>query len=104
MVNARSDAATQRGSGIQIFVVILALRRELHVLIPALRIFEDLAFVIPNYDFLVVVIQDVAGIDRDFSAATRRVDDELRNTVAGGMTAQSLDDFNAFSDGCPQMG
>ena len=49
--------------------MIFALGRELHALIAAgFRVLEDFSFVIPNNDFLVVVIQDVAGIDRNFAA------------------------------------
>ena len=51
--------------------MIFALRRELGVFVSGLGIFENFSFVIADHDFLVVVIQDVAGIDRDFAAATR---------------------------------
>jgi hypothetical protein len=47
------------------------LRSELDRLIPAaFGILEDFAFVIADHDFFVVVIEDVAGIDRHFAAAT----------------------------------
>ena len=55
----------QRGAlhlRVQILVVILALRRELDVFVPGLGILEDFSFVIANHDFLVVVIEDVAGL------------------------------------------
>jgi hypothetical protein len=51
--------------------MVLALRRELQVLVPGLGVLEDFPFVIPNHDFFVVVIQNVTGIDRHLPA--RRV-------------------------------
>ena len=47
---------------------------------------------------LVVVFHDVLWIDRDFSAAARGIDDELRDGVAGGVAAETLDDVDAFLD------
>src|SRR5262249_6302404 len=85
--------------GIEILVVIFSLRSELDRLIAAgLGILEDFSFVIANHDLLVVVIQNVTGIDRHFAAAARGVDHELRNAIAGGMTAQAFDDFNSLCD------
>ena len=77
----------QSASGIQIFVVVFALWRELHILVSQLRILEDFAFVIPDHDLFVVVIEDIAGIDRHFAAAAGSVDDELRHGVTGRVTA-----------------
>src|SRR2546423_1476462 len=83
---------------VQILVVILALRRKLDVFVPGLGILEDFSFVIPDHDLFVVVVEDVAGIDWDFAAAAGRVDDELRNSIASGVTAQAFNDLNAFRD------
>src|SRR5215470_2087111 len=73
----RSAGNDTEGSGIQILVVVFALRGELHVFVSGFRVLEDFAFVIPDDDFLVIVIQNVTGIDRDLAAAARRIDDEL---------------------------
>ena len=88
---------------VQIFVVVLALRRELQVLGPGLGVLENFPFVIPDHDFFVVVIENVTGIDRHFAAATGSVDDELRHGVTRGVTAQPLDNFDAFCDRCAQV-
>jgi hypothetical protein len=48
--------------------VVFALRGELDVFVSGLEVFEDFAFVIADHDFFVVVIEDVAGVDRDFAA------------------------------------
>ena len=79
--------------------MIFARGRELHVLIATgLWILEDLSFVVPDHDLLVIVIEDVTGIDRHLPAASRRVDHELRHAVAGGVAAQAFNDFDAFRD------
>ena len=76
----------------------------MHRLIAAgFGIFEDFAFVIANHDFFVVVIQNVAGINRHFAAATGRVDDVLRDGVTGGMAAQPFDNLDSFRDRRAQM-
>lgn len=51
------------------------------------RVLEDFPLVISDHDFLMVVIQDVTWIDRNFPAPSGRVDDELRYSVPGGVTA-----------------
>jgi hypothetical protein len=66
-------------------------------------ILEDFSFVIADDDFLVVVIQNVTGIDRHFAAAAGRVDDELRDGVTSGVAAQPFDDLDAFRDRGAQM-
>ena len=76
--------------------MIFTLGRELDVLVPALGILKNVSFVIPDHDLFVVVIKDVTGIDRNFSAAARSVDYELRHSVTGGMSAQSFDDLDAL--------
>jgi hypothetical protein len=53
--------------------VIFARGRELHGLIACrFGILEDVSFVIPDHDLLVVVIENLTGIDRHFAAAARR--------------------------------
>src|SRR5216684_7713074 len=97
LCGARND--TERMLRVQIFVVIFALRRELDGLLAAgLRILEDFSFVIADHDFLVVVIENVTGIDRHFAAAAGRVDHVLRNGVTGGVTTQAFDDLDSFRD------
>ena len=50
------------------------------------------------------MIKNVAGIDRHLAAAAGCVDDKLRYGVAGGVTAQTFDNFDSFSDRGAQMG
>src|SRR6266540_2590767 len=83
---------------IKIFVVVFPLWSELDLLVSSFWVLEDFALVIPDDDFLVIVIQNVTGIDRYLAAAARRVDHELRHGVTGGVTAQTFDDLNAFRD------
>src|SRR5437016_14402052 len=83
---------------VQIFVVVFALWRELHVLVSKLWVLEDFAFVIADDDFFVVVIKDVTGIDRHLSPAAGSVDDKLRHSITGGVTAQAFDDLDALRD------
>src|SRR6266480_4338273 len=62
----------RRVSRIKIFIVIFALRCELDLLVSSFRILEDLAFIIPDHDLLVVVIKHVTGVDGHLAAAARR--------------------------------
>ena len=78
--------------------MVLALRRELNVLVSGLRVLEDFAFVIADHDFFVVVIKDVTGIDWHFATATRSVDNVLRHGVTSGVTGQAFDDLDPFGD------
>jgi hypothetical protein len=103
-----ADGAAQRYRNsnalrIKIFVVVFSLWSELDLLVSGFWVLEDFAFVIPDDDFLVVVIQDVAGIDRHLAAAARRIDNELGHGVTGGVTAQAFDDLNAPGDRSAQM-
>src|SRR6266576_515358 len=93
----------QGASGIQVFVVVLARRGELDLFVSRFRILEDFAFVIPDDDLLVIVIKNVTGIDRHFAPAPRRIDDELRHGITGGVTTQAFDDLNAFRDRSTEM-
>src|SRR5712671_6653692 len=83
---------------VEILVVVLALRRELEVLVPGLGVLEDFPFVIPDHDFFVVVIENVTGIDRHLAAAAGSIDDKLGNSVTRGVTAQPLDNLDAFGN------
>src|SRR4029077_12100832 len=83
---------------VEILVVVLPLRRELHVLVPGFGVLEDFPFVIPDHDFFVVVIENVTGIDRHFAAAAGSIDNELGHGVTCGVAAQPLDDLDAFSN------
>ena len=78
--------------------MVFALWRELDLFVSGFRVLEDFAFVIPDDDLLVIVIKNVAGIDRHFAAAARGVDDELRHGITSGVTAQAFDDFDSFRD------
>src|SRR5207248_2453785 len=89
---------------VQILVVIFALRPELDgLIVPCLGIFEDFSFVITDHDLLLVVIENVTGIDRDLAAAAGGVDDELRHRVAGRVTAQAFDELDPLRDRGAQM-
>ena len=66
-------------------------------------VFEDVAFVVADDDAFVVVMEDVAGVDRDLSTSARSVDNELRNGVTRGVAAQAFDNFEAFRDGGAQV-
>src|SRR5436309_4558978 len=90
-------------SRIEILVVVLGLRSELDVRVPGLRILEDFAFIIANHDFFVVVIKDVARINRHFPTAAGGVDYELWHSVTGGVAAQPFDDLDPFRNGRAQM-
>jgi hypothetical protein len=50
---------------------------ELDVFVSGLGILEDFSFVVADHDLLVVVIEDVAGIDRHLAAAAGGVDDDI---------------------------
>src|SRR5438552_12538031 len=104
-LHSRCGATLERTSAlrIKIFVMVFSLWGELDVFVPSFGILEDFAFVIADDDFFVVVIENVTGIDRHFSAATRGVDDKLRHSVAGGVPAQAFDDLDAFGDGGAQV-
>src|SRR4029077_742856 len=88
---------------VQIFVVVFALWRELHVLVSNLWVLEDFAFVIADDDFFVVVIENIGGINRHLPAAAGSVDDKLRHSITGGVTAQAFDDLDALRDRRAQM-
>src|SRR4029078_4845437 len=85
-------ARNSNRSGIEVLVVILALRRELQILVAGLRVLENFPLIIPDHDFFVVVIQNVTGINRHFATTARGVDDELRHRITGGMAAERLND------------
>src|SRR4026207_1573489 len=93
----------ESASRIKVLIVIFTLRRELDLFVPGFRIFEDFTFIIPDNDLLVIVIKNVAGIDRHFASASRRIDDELRHGITGGVTTQAFNDLNAFRDRSTQM-
>src|SRR5262249_33381244 len=96
---ARNDSHLR----VEILVVVFALRRELNVLVSDLRVLEDFAFVIADHDLFIVVIKNVAGINRHFAAAAGSVDYELRHGVASSVTSQALDDVDAFGNRRPQV-
>ena len=92
-------AGTRLRLGIQILVVILALGGELYsVIATRLGIFEDFSFIIADHDLFIVMIQNVARIDRHFAAAAGRVDDELRDAITGSVPAQTFDDLDPLRD------
>ncbi len=94
MAPVRRKLATNRG-----IHRVFARGRELHGLIAGgLGIFENFSFVIADHDLFVVVIENVAGIDRHFAAAAGRVDYKLRHGVTSSVTAQAFDDLDSFRD------
>ena len=78
--------------------MILPLWSELNVCVSGLGIFEDFSFVIAEDDFFIVVIQNIARINRNLPAPAGGVDDELRHGVTGGVAAQAFDDLDSFRD------
>ncbi len=64
-----------------------------------LGVFEDFAFVVPDDDAFVIVLEDVFGVYGDFASASWGVDDVLGDGVAGGVAAHGFHDFDAFTDG-----
>src|SRR6516164_3430415 len=60
------------------------------------RVFENLPFIVPDDDLFLIMIQDIARVDRYLASATRGVDHKLRNGIPGRMTAQPFDNFDAF--------
>src|SRR4051812_32250315 len=91
---ASPDGRSRIKLRVEILVVILALRSELHVLVSSFGILENFPFVISDHDFLIVVIQNISRIDRNFAATAGGIDDELRHAITGGVTAQAFDDFD----------
>ena len=83
--------------------MIFALRRELDVFVSGLGILENFSFVVSDHDLLVVVIEDVAGIDRHLAAAAGGVDDVLWDGVTSGVTAQPFNDLDPFRDRSAQV-
>jgi len=55
--------------------------------------------VVAEEDALAVVRDDGDGIDGDFAAAARGVNDVLRDGVAGGVAAERFDDLDALANG-----
>src|SRR5690349_7756326 len=92
-----------RELGILMLVVKLALGHEGLRRRADFRILEDFAFVIPDHNFVIVVLENIAGVNRDFAAAAWSVDHVLRYRITGGMPAQSVDDLDALGDGSTQM-
>ena len=66
-------------------------------------ILEDFTFVISNHDLFVVMIQNVARVDWNFTTASWGIDDELRNGVTSSVTSKTFDDFDPFGDRGPKM-
>src|SRR5258708_1967809 len=66
-------------------------------------VFEYLALVIPDHDFLPVAAQDVVGINGHFAAAAGSVDDILRHGVTGSVAAQLFHDLEALAHAGAQM-
>jgi hypothetical protein len=49
------------------------------------------------------MIQNVARVDWNFTAASWGIDDELRNGVTSSVTPKTFDDFDPFGDRGPKM-
>ena len=64
---------------------------------------ENFAFVVAEGDFGFVGIYDIVRVDRDFSAAAGAINDELWDSVSGGVAAEFLDDIDAFCDGSAEV-
>lgn len=68
-----------------------------------IRVFEYFSLEITEGDFVRTAINDVVRIDRYFPAAAGAIDNELRDGVSGGMTAEFFDDVHAFGYGCAEV-
>src|SRR6185295_8770635 len=60
-------------------------RLETRCAIPVFQVFKDLALEIADEDAVGIAAQHVLRVDGHLAAATGRVDDVLRHTVAGGV-------------------
>ena len=67
-------------------------------------VFEDFAFEVAEGDAAGTGVDEVVGVDGDFAAPARSVDDELGDGVAGGVAAQAFDDGYSFGDGGAEVG
>ena len=65
---------------------------------------ELFSFVISQDGAFVVLFDDVLRVDWNLAAAAGAVDDELRDGVAGGMTAEAFDDLDSFGDSGAEVG
>jgi hypothetical protein len=70
----------------------------------AVGILEDATLEIANEDSAGLAGERVAGIDGDFAAASRGVDDVLGHGVAGGVAAEGLHDLESLLDAGPEVG
>src|ERR1700744_1288973 len=88
--------------GIQIFVLEVRVipRTSAHL---QFRVFKDFSFVISNHDFFVVVIEDIARVNWNFTPASWCIDDELGYSVAGSMTPETFDDLDPFCQGSREV-
>ena len=68
-----------------------------------LGIDELLALVIPENHALGIFVYDVFRIEGNFAAASWPVDHVLRDAVAGGVAAETFDDFEALIDSGAEM-
>ena len=61
-------------------------------------------FVISECNSFIIIVNDVVGVDGDFSASARSVDNILGDGVARCVSAESLNDGNSFFDACAKVG
>ena len=55
-------------------------------------------------DLVIVGLEEIVRVQGHLAAATRGIDDKLRNGIPGGVTAQALDDLNPGGHRGAQVG
>ena len=63
-----------------------------------LGILKDFTFIVSYHDLLLVVIENVTGVNGHLATATWCIDDVLGNGITGGMSTEAFDNLNALGD------
>src|SRR5574341_2596728 len=72
--------------------------RIVRLIVSRLLVGSDVAFIVTDNDFMVRHAEQIVRHDRDLSASAGGIHNILWNGIAGGMSAQALDDLNALGD------
>src|SRR5262249_25013221 len=70
---------------------------------PRVRIAVNLAFEVLDEEVVLVAADHIVGPHEDLAPAARRIDDEHRRRVAGGVSAQGVDDRQPGIDAGAEM-
>src|SRR5262245_33572692 len=71
--------------------------------IGSFRIFEQLALIVSNNNFLAVALDYVIRVDRDLATSTWSVDNVLWHRVACRVTSQLFHNLKTFANTCAQV-